>query len=497
MVKDCEDNIKFIKSKLSNSIDDANKVFYVKRKKIAIIYVKSLTSPKLISDIIIKPLLNLSKLETKKMTCDNIAQQLILTADCSVLPNSKNANSEILSSILQGKAIIFVNNEKSAIIVDVEQLVSRQPAEPPTSAVIYGPREGFTENAKQNLSMLRKRLPTENLVVKDYKVGNYTKTKVFVTYLKGVASQRVVKEICKRIESIDIDGIIDSHYILAFLQKNDNNFFKQAGVAEKPDIVSAKMLEGRVAIIVDNSPIVLTLPFLIFEDLQNSNDYYSNPIYVSLVRIIRILAIIVACIVPGVYLALRLYHYKVLPLRFLITIANSTEGLPFTPFIELLFILILFQILYEVSLRLPRYLGLATSIVGALILGDTGVNAGLISPPGVIIIAMSIISIYAVPDQASQLNVLRLIFLILGGTVGILGVVGFMIYLINENAVNEKYGVPYLAPYAPRIKNDLKDGIFMKSITSMKTRPKSLSNKNLLKIKDSEKKSSLSNKKNE
>lgn len=480
MIKDVEQVVEKIKFMLEESVDLASKNFLLKNKKVGLIYFKSLTNPELVSQIIFSPLLVLNTVETtEEITIEYIKNQVMKTADLEVVEHKKDFENQTIKLLLQGKIAIFMQGEKDILIVDCEQVVGRSPEEPPTSAVIYGPREGFTENVKQSLSMLRKRLPTEKFVVKDIKIGRYTETKVFVTYIKGIANPRLVKEIMTKLGKIEIDGVVDSHYVLSYLQKESGSFLKQAGVVEKPDIVTAKLLEGRVAILVDNSPIVLTVPFLFFEDMQNANDYYTNPIYVSFIRVVRMLSVLVASVIPGAYLALRLYHYKVLPLRFLITIANATEGLPFTPFIELLFILGLFQILYEVSLRLPRYLGLATSIVGALILGDTGVNAGLISPPGVIIIAMSIISIYAVPDQAPQLTILRFIFLILGGTVGILGIIAFMIYVINECVKGEKYGVPYLAPYAPRIKSDLKDGLFMKSIPNMQTRPKSLNNNNL------------------
>ena len=292
-----------------------------------------------------------------------------------------------------------------------------------------------------------------------------------------------MKAVSKKIESIDIDGVVDSHYILSFLQENGSSIFKQVGTAEKPDIVAGKMLEGRVAIMVDGSPIALTVPFVVLEDLQSPNDYYTNPVYVSIIRIIRVIGVLFACVVPGVFISLKLYHYKAIPLKYLITISNSTQGLPFTPFIEIIFILILFQILYEVSLRLPRYLGLATSIVGALILGDTGVKAGLISPPTVIIIAMSIISMYTVPDQAPQLTILRWIFLLLGGGLGILGVIVGMIYLTDVMNSLNMYGVPYLAPISPRVNDDLKDALIKSRLTEMENRPKSLNSKNKVRLK--------------
>ena len=237
------------------------------------------------------------------------------------------------------------------------------------------------------------------------------------------------------------------------------------------------MLEGKVALIVDNSPIVLTVPFIFIEDLQNSNDYYTNHHYSSMVRIIRLLGLLLAIIAPGFYLALQIYHYNILPLNFLVTIADTTQGLPFTPFLEILFIFLLFQILYEVSLRLPSYLGLATSVVGALILGDTGVKAGLISPPSVIIVALSKIALYTIPEQSAQITVLQLIFLFLGGSLGIIGLTTGAIYIINYLNTLDSFGTPYLAPYGPKISPDLKDALLVKSIQKMNKRPKSFSPK--------------------
>ena len=195
-------------------------------------------------------------------------------------------------------------------------------------------------------------------------------------------------------------------------------------------------------------------------------------------RVIRSIGIIFATIAPGLYLSIRLYSYTALPLNYVIIIANSTKNLPFTPLVEIIFILLLFQILYEVSLRLPQYLGLATSIVGALVLGDTGVKAGLISPPGVIVVAVSIMAIYTIPSQASQLTVLRAVFVVLGSTLGLFGIIGGIVYVINYiNSLNS-YGTPYLAPFAPTIKQDLKDGLFKQPLVNMRERPMAIQSKN-------------------
>lgn len=472
-----EERISKIKQELSNSSDVSSRIFLVANKKVGVVFLKSIIDIKLFVDGIVSKII---EYEDKSLTIDILKKKIICLNEVETLKTDK----EIGDKLTFGRVVLIIDNNQKSLAVDIQKYPQRTPTEPPTSAVIEGPREGFTESIESNLSALRKRFPSKEFKIKEFKVGKYTKTRINIAYLCNVAEKSIVDKITKKIESIDIDGIIDSYYILEYLQERPHSLFKQIGTAEKPDIVSAKILEGRVAILIDGSPIVLTIPFLFLEDLQSSNDYYTNHLYASFIRIIRTIGILVAVIVPGLFVSLRLYHYRIIPIKFLITIADSTQGLPFTPFIEILFILILFQLLYEVSLRLPRYLGLATSIVGALILGDTGVKAGLISPPGVMIVAMSFICMYAVPAQAPQFSVLRVVFIILGGALGILGIIGGMIYVVNYLNNLTEYTAPYLAPFSPNIKTDKKDAITKKPLVDMTLRPKSFKKTNKVRQKN-------------
>lgn len=475
----CEQNIKYFTKKLGDSFDIVNKTLDIDGKKVAVLYMKTLVDDKLLANVVLLPL---SKAKVENLSINYIKNNIIATADLDeIVGSDAQKEQKLIESVIGGGVAIFVEGENISVCADIKNFPKRSPSEPPTSAVIYGPRVGFVESIETNIAMLRKRLATPKFVVKNFVVGKYTQSKVFVAFLDGVARKDVVKKICKKIKEINIDGVVDSNYIVSYFQEGVK-VFKRTGITEKPDVATAKILEGRVAILVDNSPVVLTLPFLVFEDLQNANDYYSNSVYSSFIRFIRLIGVFVATVLPGMYLSLRLYHYKVLPLRFLITIANTTEGLPFTPFVESLFIMVLFQILYEVSLRLPQYLGLATSIVGALILGQTGVSAGLISPPAVVIIALSFIAVYTVSDQIGQLTLMRFAFLIIGGTVGLLGIIGAILYLANHLATLNQFGTSYLAPYAPRKDKDLKDGLIKKAEPKMQTRPESLKPENKIRV---------------
>ena len=435
----------------------------------SLLFLKSTTNKDEIAKQIIKPILSYKDV----FDIDILKQEIIL---CSELEDTNK--EKFIDDILENKIVLVFNG--NAICIDLENVPTRTPDEPPTSPNIHGPREGFVESIKSNICLIRKRLPTKNLTIQNLVVGRETKTKVQVLYLKNIADKNIVNEIMQRIKKINIDGVVDSYYISEYLKHKPHSLFEQVGFQEKPDIVVAKMLEGRVAILVDGSPIVITLPYMVFEDFQSSNDYYTNYLYVNFIRIIRTIGLLIATVIPGVYLSIRLHSYKVLPINYIITIANSTKNLPFTPLLEIAFILLLFQVLYEVSLRLPQYLGLATSIVGALVLGDTGVKAGLISPPGVIIVALSIMAIYTVPAQASTLTVLRAVFVVLGATLGVFGIMCGVIYIINYVNTLNYYGTPYLAPYAPKIVSDLKDAMFKKPLGEMKKRPKSLNPKNLV-----------------
>lgn len=456
--------IEDIKKTLNNCVDFSSRVFIREKQQIGMIFLKSMIDQQLLSNAIFMPLQTFNG----KFDFDLLQSNIIKCADVKTIKKE-----EMILNILEGKVILITNFSRKILSIDLLKFPTRTPSEPPTSPVLQGPREGFVEDLQTNITLLRRRIKSEKLVIEVVRVGSQTQTKVCISYIKGIASQKVIEKIKDKLSKIKIDGVVDSYNILSFLEERPNSLFKQIGNQEKPDVVVAKMLEGKVALIVDNSPIILTIPFLFMEDLQNSNDYYTNHHYSSMVRIIRLLGLLLAIIAPGFYLSLQIYHYNILPLNFLVTIADTTQGLPFTPFLEILFIFLLFQILYEVSLRLPSYLGLATSVVGALILGDTGVKAGLISPPGVIIVALSKIALYTIPEQSAQITVLQLVFLFIGGSLGLVGLTSGAIYIINYLNTLDSFGTPYLAPYAPRISSDLKDGLIVKSIQRMNSRPKS------------------------
>lgn len=467
-----------IKQDLHNNQDIIVRDFSTKTYNLSLLYIDEIVDVEQINLNIVGAI-NKHIDEIKKIDINTINLALTNVAQSEIVQDY----NQMLTELLQGNAIIAIDGKKEYISLNVTKYQSRAIVEPPTSVVIKGPREGFNENIKTNISLIRKRLVTDDLVIKDFTIGTKTKTAVKIAYLNSITNPSVVEKVTQKLNAINIDGIIDSYYVAKFLEDKPYSMFRQVGSAEKPDIICAKMLEGRIAIFVDGSPIVLTIPFVAIEDLQNSNDYYSESHRASALRIIRILSIFASVFVPGFYIALQLYHYKVMPLKFLITIVNSTQNLPLSPFLEIFFIIVLFEILFEASIRMPKYLGIAISIVGALILGDTAVKAGLVSPPGVMIVAISGITIYTIPDQHAQLSTLRLFYTFIGGILGFQGILLSTIIIIVYLCSFDSYGAPYLAPLAPYVSQDQKDFIVKVPLQGMKTRPSSFPNKNRRRMK--------------
>lgn len=394
--------------------------------------------------------------------------------------------SDVVSQILEGNGILLIDGIDTAIGVGVKSVPARAVAEPPTSITVRGPRAGFTEILKTNMALLRNCLKTEDLRFITVTVGKKSNTKISICYLYGITKEKIVKDIEKRLQKIEIDGIPDSSYIAAFLAERKYSLFRQAGTTEKPNILAARMLEGRVGIIVDGSPIALTLPYLLVEDFQASDDYFVSPFRATLTRFIRAFSLALSIYLPAVYVAAQLFELNILPLGLLLTIASSIQGISLSPSLEMIFTLLLLEVLTEASIRMPKYVGLALSVIGALVLGDTAVNAGFLSTPAILIIALSGICLYTVPDLIETTSVIRLIMLLAAGSIGPYGILLFTAFLLYYLFSTESYGAPLLAPFAPLVGNDLKDSLVKYNMRGLYNRPVLIRGENKVRLKNDE-----------
>ena len=418
----------------------------------------------------------------KLLKIDSIKNGIKETITQYVCPTSPiietNKIEECVDYIMHGDIVLLVDTAEKFYVFSEKIVPSRTISEPPVNSVIRGPREGFTEEIKTNMTLIRKRLYTKYLKFKLLTVGRLTKTHVVIAYISNIADKTIVDKIEERINNIDIDGIIESSYIARFIEDNGKSLFNQIGKSEKPDIVVGKLLEGRVAVIVDGSPSVLTLPFIYIENFQTSEDYYSKSYRATLVRFIRLTALVLAVFLPGYYVAFQEFHYHLLPFNFLIAIIEASNKIPLTPTLEMLVVIVLFEVLSEASIRMPRYISMALSVVGAIVLGETAVSAGLLSTPTILVIAISTLGIYCVPDEVSSSTVLRLISVLLGGLLGILGLALMSVVIIAYLASLESYNCSYLTPFAPMKSHDWQDSIYKDELKMLKERPYSIPTNN-------------------
>ena len=436
--------------------------------------IEGLIDKELLEEHVIKPLAALEAFSMK-----DLEKNVFLTSPVRRTASLDEAEREIAG----GSTALFVEGEKEILLFSVKKWERRSVEEPPTSSVIKGPREGFTEDVSVNAALLRRRLKNKALVIKECKLGKYTGTKVLVCYLSDVAAPKTVDLVNERLSHVQIDGVIDSSYLTKFLEDDPSSLFPQVGSYEKPDVVAAKLLEGRVAILSDGSPIALTVPHLLIESFQDSQDYFKRNSRVTVTRFLRLFGAVIALFLPAAFVAVQEFHYQVLPLKFLITIENGTNGTPLSPTLEMLLVLVIFDILNEASVRMPRYVGMALSIVGAIVLGETAVSAGLLSSPAVLVTALSSIGLYLVPDDVGTYSLLRLLFVATAALLGLLGILFAVLLLLAHLVTLESFGSNYLSPYAPLLDLDLKDGFVKRELPDMTTRPQGIKNQNPTRIK--------------
>lgn len=422
-----------------------------------------------VSSFVLQPLAYLHDAKT----ISDVEARLAVGAGVNNPPNFFS----IVEDFVNGYTLLF-DEKDNCISVDTRTAIGRSIAEPPTSMVMRGPREGFVEDVKVNLTLIRKRLKTPNFKVVNLTVGKYTNTSVAVCYVDGIAKKTIVDDVIQRLQSVSVDGVLDSSYLARYLDVSKTLLFRRVGTTEKPDIAVGKMLEGRIAIIVDGSPMVLTVPYLFVEDMQSPSDYYEDFAMTTLSRILRFVSVIASVLLPALYVCLQVYNYQIIPVRFLITILNATEAIPFSPLVEMIMVLVIFDILREANLRMPSAVGISLSLVGAIVLGDAAVQAGLLGAPAVMIGALSGIGLYTMPENSLILSLLRLVVTFVGGVMGLFGVILISLMLIIYLASLQNYKTPFLAPFAPDIPHDRQDAIAQVPVPSMKKRPRSIPNDN-------------------
>jgi Bacillus/Clostridium GerA spore germination protein. len=436
----------------------------------ALVFIDGLVDNHLMTEAVLRPLMNWrpEELPAKKNLPDTLRQEVLCTGDIRIAQTL----TELTSGCLSGDTALLLDGCGAGLLIGTKGWEKRSVTEPQSETVVRGPREGFTENLRTNTALIRRKIRNGQLRVDHMTAGRKTQTDICLIYLEGVANPKVVETVKYRIGHLDVDSILESGYIEEYIDDAPFSPFATVGYSEKPDVIAARILEGRTAIVVDGTPFVLTAPMLFIESFQTAEDYYARPLYASMVRILRFLAYIIAVFAPAVFVALTAFHQELLPTTLLFTIAKAREGTPFPVFVEALIMIFAFEILREAGIRLPRPVGQAISIVGALIMGDAAVSAGLVGAPMVITVAITAVASFLVPNQNDSISVLRLVVLVLSAIVGWYGVsIGFLAMLVHL-ATLSSFGVPYFDGFS--LTSDVQDSLVRMPLWSMTKRPRHL-----------------------
>jgi len=445
-----EENIKNIKNIFDKSTD-----LIIREFKIAsnpkfgaiLVYIDNMIEKTIFEESIIERLINKKVEYSYPPNSKEYSQYLLGIIDNNIYQDI----SRVVDSILDGKVVLFVDGINEAMIIDINNPPGRDVEEPKSETVLRGPREGFTESISSNITLLRKKIKSTNFKMEEFRIGRETKTKVTIVYLSNIVNPKIVNEVKERINKIDINSVLESNYIKEYIGDEPTSNFPTVYSTEKPDVIAGKLLGGRIAILTDGTPLVLTVPSIFIEFFLNNEDYYLKFIAATFNRWIRYIAFVISTTLPGLYVAITTFHPELIPTPFIVSLIKSRSGVPYPALVECLLMLSVYELLREAGIRMPRALGQTISVVGALVLGQAAVEAGLASTAMVIVISITALSSFALPstDMSLALTYPRIILLVLGGTLGLVGLNCGMIILFLRLTSLRSYGVPYLSPMAP------------------------------------------------
>ncbi|MPQ43723.1 spore germination protein [Clostridium tarantellae] len=449
-------DLDFLKNKLKNSFDVKYREVHTALGEATIVFIDVLCSTQFISEYIVEPL---TQIKENINTEDDVLKKVL---NINILGFSKDQEDTLLH-VLSGDVVILFNDFQKVIYCETKGFVRRGVGTPITEAVVKGPREGFTEAFVDNVTLVRRRIKNANLKFEPLYVGNASQTVVCLSYIEGLAPKELIDEVREKINSLDYEFILDTNYIEATLRAN-KTVFDTVGYTEKADELCAKILEGRVAVMVDGTPFVISVPYFFLENFQTPDDYYLNRYFTSFTRILRWLAFFIAMFLPALYVSLVTHHFSILPSSFVFRLAVARAGVPFPIVAEVIIMMILFQLIKEAGLRLPQPIGTSMSIVAALILGDAAVGAGIASKITIIVVAISTVSYFLIPKLYGSVSMWTILITATSALYGLPGVVLMGMILIAHLGNLNSCGYPYLFPLGSLKSYKFKDIFFRGSL---------------------------------
>ena len=439
----------FLKDKLKNSFDVKTRDIETALGPTTIMFTDTLCSTQFISEYIIKPLIII---KDGIKTEDDVVKKVLNINSADFVKD----NDDAILHVLSGDVVIIFHNHEKTIYSEVKGYVRRSVSIPITKAGVKGPREGFTEAFVDNVTLIRRRVKNPDLKFEAIYVGAETQTVVTLTYLEGVASKRIVDNVRETLKTLNYNFILDTNYIEEKLRAK-KTLFDTVSYTEKADDATAKILEGRVAVIVDGTPFVITVPSFFLENFQAPDDYYSNKYFTSFTRALRWIAFFLAMFLPGLYVALITHHFSVLPTTFIFRLAVSRAGVPFSAIAEVLIVMFLFQLIKEAGLRLPQPIGTSMSLVASFVLGSSAVAAGIASTITIVIVCIAAVCYFLIPNLYGAVSLWSFVVAIFGALYGFPGVISIGLILLAHLSNLNTCGYPYLFPLGTLKKHSFKD----------------------------------------
>jgi len=466
-----------LKSTLGANADFHTGLFRIGRDEVEITWLSSVTDPQRISERIVMPLAASAGLDPAPDTTDRLGALLRLRLPAAMLKQTDNAGTAA-GLLLEGHVLLRPAAAAASTWYAVQAAAEhyRPIKEPSTQTIIRGPKEGFTESAEVAIGLLRRRIRNPQLRFEKHVLGSETATPVYIAYIAGLANEGFLKELRRRILRFGGDSIFDSGNVEELIADRQLTPFPLVYNSERPDSVASHLLEGKLAVIVEGSPFVLSAPVTFQDFFQSAEDYYQPFLMASAIRLIRYFSFMLALLLPSAYVALITFHHELIPTEFLLSVMAQREGIPFPAFVETFIMEITFEVLREAGIRMPRAIGPTVSIVGGLVIGQAAVEAGIISNIMVIIVALTAIASFVSPIYSMSVStrLLRFILITLAACMGMYGVLLGLIAMVLHLTSLRSFGVPYLAPIAPFKWRQLRDVFVRLPISVLKKRPRYL-----------------------
>lgn len=443
---DLQKNIRYFKQQLGESFDVKYRNCTVGDKNFTFVMIDGMCNNLLITEQIMNPIINADFSEDKE---DRLVFAAADRVSASIDKSITNDMDKAIAELISGNLVMFAEGCYSVVLFGVQGFPKRAVLEPTTEMQERGSREGFVESFKDNITMIRRRVRSPVFKIQTIEVGTTSKTRACVCYMSDRVNQKILDNVIERLKKSTIDTVLGSGYLQSFLDAKHPSLFSGVGFTERPDVFTAKMAEGKICIIVDGTPNAIIVPYLFIEHFHSLDDYLKRPYYATFIRILKIISFLFSVFLPGIYVAICTFHQEIIPETMIFSITGQESRTPLPIMIEALFIHLVYEIVREAGLRMPKPVAHAISIVGALVIGESAVTAGIISAPMVIVVGLTAVSAFVVSTLYEPVAVLRFAFIVIGGLSGIYGIMlGFAVVLINASAINP-YGVPFTSPVSP------------------------------------------------